>query len=83
MHKFKAGQMVRVLASQSPNAPPPGTYEIVRAMPSEGALQYRIKGLHEQFQRVVDEALLAENFEEPRSNAQNSFEGKKRERLPV
>ena len=52
-------------------------------MPSEGALQYRIKGLHEEFQRVVDEALLAENFEAPRSNAQNSFEDKKRERLPV
>jgi hypothetical protein len=83
MHKFKPGQIVRVLPSRSPNAPTPSTYEIVRALPSEGALQYRIKGLHEEFQRVVDEALLTEDPEEPRTNAQNAFAGKRRERLPL
>jgi len=83
MHKFKPGQIVRVLPSRNPNGPSPGTYEIVRALPSEGAPQYRIKGLHEEFQRVVDEALLADGFETARSTAQNAFDGKRRERLPI
>jgi hypothetical protein len=83
MHKFKPGQIVRVLPSRSPNAPTPGTYEIIRAMPSESTPQYRIKGLHEEFQRVVDEGLLTEGFDEPRTNAQDAFTSKRRERLPV
>jgi hypothetical protein len=83
MHKFKPGQIVRVLPSRNPNGPSPGTYEIVRVLPGEGPPQYRIKGLHEEFQRVVDEALLTDAFETARSMAQNAFDGKRRERLPI
>jgi hypothetical protein len=83
MHKFKVGQLVRVLPSRNPNGPSPGMYEVVRTLPSETTPQYRIKGLHEEFQRVVDEALLTDGLEERQPSASYGATVNRRERLPV
>jgi hypothetical protein len=83
MSKFKAGQLVRVPPSHFPNAPSPGLYEIIRPLHSDsGRPQYRVKGAHEEFQRVVDEALLTHQLEAAPGPGQARPE-RKRERLPV
>ena len=60
MHKFQVKQIVRVLPAFGPGAPPAGLYEIVRLMPAGGgSVSYRVKGMHESHERVVDERCLS------------------------
>lgn len=85
MSKFKAGQLVRVLPSHLPNAPAPGLYEVIRPLHNDsGHPQYRVKGAHEEFQRVVDEALLTDPSDlTPAAGPDRARPERRRERLPV
>jgi hypothetical protein len=59
-HKFDIGQIVR--SEASPNSGiPPGSYEIVRQLPSGDAardLQYRVKATLDGHERIVKESDL-------------------------
>lgn len=56
-HKYRIGQRVEFLNGTLPVAP--GTYEVVRLLPSEGGEpQYRIKSEQEAYERVAREDQL-------------------------
>ena len=57
-HKFRVGQLVRVEPDAMTRAA--GVYSIVQLVPGgvDGVLQYRIKGSHEQHERMVKEHQL-------------------------
>jgi hypothetical protein len=57
-HLYRSGQTVRL--SRSPyRSSSAGDYKIIRQLPSNGGeLEYRIKGLHEPYERVVRESEL-------------------------
>jgi hypothetical protein len=59
-HKFEIGRIVR--AEAHPNSGiPPGSYEIVRQLPSGDAardLQYRVKATADGHERIVKESDL-------------------------
>ena len=59
-HKFEIGRIVR--AEANPNSGiPPGSYEIVRQLPSGDAahdLQYRVKATADGHERIVKESDL-------------------------
>lgn len=57
-YRFRSGQAVRL--SRSPyRSSAGGDYKIVRPLPSNGGeLQYRVKSLHEPYERVVRESEL-------------------------
>jgi len=53
-HLYQVGQTVGLAAHAGLNLRPHATYKIVRRLPELGTeLQYRIKGDHENFERVV------------------------------
>lgn len=57
--RFATGQKVKVAASKLYRQPK-GEYRVVSAMPaSSGAMQYRIKGDQESYERVIDEIHLS------------------------
>ena len=58
VHKFRVGQLVRVEPDATIRAT--GVYSVVQLVPSgvDGVLQYRIKGTHEQHERMVREHQL-------------------------
>jgi hypothetical protein len=59
-HKFEIGQIVRSL-SRRDSVIPPGSYEIVRRLPSGDAehdLQYRVKAVRDGHERIVKESDL-------------------------
>jgi hypothetical protein len=57
-HKFRVGQLVRVEPDAMTRAA--GVYSVVQLVPGgvDGVLQYRIKGSHEQHERMVKEHQL-------------------------
>jgi hypothetical protein len=57
-HKFRIGQLVRLEADVTTRAT--GVYSVVQLVPGgvDGVLQYRIKGVHEQHERMVKEHQL-------------------------
>jgi len=56
MNRFKPGQSV-YFASHRLGAR--GAYKIIRLLPAEGGqIRYRIKGAHENFERVAEENQL-------------------------
>jgi hypothetical protein len=57
-HKFRVGQLVRLEADATTRAT--GVYSVVQLVPGgiDGILQYRIKGAHEQHERMVKEHQL-------------------------
>ena len=59
MHKFKLGQSVYFSSNFANRVGARGTYKIVKLMPVEAdQLRYRIKGTHENFERVAEEYQL-------------------------
>jgi hypothetical protein len=55
-HKFKVGQKVRLVRKNVHRTIPDAVYEITRAMPSDGREHsYRVKALHENYERAVSE----------------------------
>jgi hypothetical protein len=53
-HLYQVGQTVRLAAHAAPNLEPSATYKIAMTLPEVGTeLQYRVKGDHERFERVV------------------------------
>jgi len=57
-HKFKLGELVELAPTPDIFAAP-GPYEIVRLLPAvNGEPQYRIRGRHEDHERVVKESYL-------------------------
>ncbi|MFI5014852.1 MAG: hypothetical protein ACHQAY_21155 [Hyphomicrobiales bacterium] len=55
-HLYKVSQNVALADSAGINLKPFATYKIVATRPMRGTeLQYRVKGEHERFERVVDE----------------------------
>jgi hypothetical protein len=58
-HRFSAGQSVRFARGRSRQTSSAGVYKIVRQLPESGTdPQYRIKGMHEAHERVVNESEL-------------------------
>ena len=57
-HKFRVGQFVRLQPDATSRAT--GIYSVVQLVPGgvDGVLQYRIKGSHEQHERMVQEHQL-------------------------
>jgi hypothetical protein len=57
-HKFRVGQFVRLEADATTRAS--GIYSVVQLVPGgvDGIVQYRIKGAHEQHERMVKEHQL-------------------------
>jgi hypothetical protein len=57
-HRFRVGQLVRVEPDATTRAA--GVYSVVQLVPGgvDGILQYRIKGTHEQHERMVKEHQL-------------------------
>ena len=57
-HKFKLGELVELVQTSKIYAAP-GPYEILRLLPAvDHEPQYRIKGRHENHERVVKESYL-------------------------
>ena len=57
-HKFKLGELVNLNRTAASYAAP-GPYEIVRLLPEiDGVPHYRIKGRHEDHERVAKETEL-------------------------
>lgn len=58
-HKFRIGQMVRL--QRDPAMSATGSFKVVRQLPAtaDGALHYRLKGVHEAHERVAAERQLA------------------------
>jgi hypothetical protein len=55
-HLYQVGQTVRLAAHAGPNLEPSATYKIAMTLPEVGTEpQYRVKGDHERFERVVRE----------------------------
>jgi hypothetical protein len=54
-HKFRIGQFVRLQPDVNTRAA--GVYAVVQLVPGgvDGILQYRVKGAHEQHERMVKE----------------------------
>ncbi len=60
MHKFKLGQSVHFSSSLANRIGARGTYKIIKLLPVEAdQLRYRIKGTHENFERVAEEHQLS------------------------
>lgn len=58
-HKYKVGEFVTVDRSPRNNIVH-GDYEIIRLLPQDiDRLQYRIKSIHENYERVVGEEQLS------------------------
>ncbi len=57
-HKFRVGQLVRLQPDGMTRAA--GVYQVVQCVPGgvDGVLQYRVKGVHEQHERMVREHQL-------------------------
>lgn len=59
IHRFHAGQTVRLGRSYFNRNAPEGPYKVVRQLPyGDGEYQYRIKSAREQHERVVKESEL-------------------------
>ncbi len=59
-HKFGIGEIVYFTASNVSRPAAPGTYEVIRLLPTDGDdCQYRIKSSTEAFERVAKESQLA------------------------
>ena len=57
LHMFQLGEIVALAPQAGLNTTPAGRYKIARTLPALGTeLQYRVKGDHENFERVVREA---------------------------
>ena len=58
VHRFRVGQLVRLEADTTTRGA--GVYSVVQLVPGgvDGVLQYRIKGTHEQHERMVKEHQL-------------------------
>lgn len=57
MHKYKVGQTVHFASNARTGVA--GVYKIVRLVPSEDSqCRYRIKGPHENFERIAEEYQL-------------------------
>lgn len=60
MHKFSVGQSVHFESYLANRIGARGTYKVIRLMPAEAdQYRYRIKGTHENFERVAEEAQLS------------------------
>jgi hypothetical protein len=56
LHIYKVGEMVGLAERAGVNTTPLARYKIAQIMPAVGTqLQYRVKGDHERFERVVRE----------------------------
>jgi hypothetical protein len=61
-HKFKLGQTVHFTPKFANVSGARGLYKIVQLLPVESdECRYRIKGAHENFERVAEEYQLAHN----------------------
>ncbi len=59
MHKFKLGENVHFSSNATNRNGARGSYKVVRLMPVEAdQVRYRIKGTHENFERVAGEDQL-------------------------
>jgi hypothetical protein len=59
LHMYQVGEIVGLAAHAGLNTTPAGRYKIARTLPALGTeLQYRVKGDHESFERVVREAQI-------------------------
>lgn len=59
MHKFKIGQSVHFSSNLANRLGARGSYKVVKLLPVEAdQLRYRIKGTHENFERVAEEYQL-------------------------
>jgi hypothetical protein len=59
MHKFKIGQSVNFASNLANRLGARGSYKIVQHLPGEAdQIRYRIKGTHENFERVAEEYQL-------------------------
>ena len=55
-HKFRIGQIVRLVTVRLSGRPSNGVYEVVRLLPeTNGEFAYRIKGASEPTERAVQE----------------------------
>lgn len=58
-NKFRVGQMVDFIASQTEIAPPSGPYKILRLLPGKDSdNRYLIKTISEAFERIATECEL-------------------------
>jgi hypothetical protein len=59
LHKFHAGQTVRLIPGFPRRHAAAGFYQVIRQLPhGDGDFQYRIKSAHELYERVVKESEL-------------------------
>jgi hypothetical protein len=61
IHKFRIGQMVTYRPAERGLDAPPGVYMIVARLPEsddDGQLEYRIKSLNKEHERVAKESEL-------------------------
>jgi hypothetical protein len=59
LHVYQVGETVALAEHAGLNMTPSATYKIAKALPALGAeLQYRVKGDHERFERVVRETQI-------------------------
>ena len=59
MHKFKIGQSVHFASNLANRLGVRGSYKVVKHLPGEAdQIRYRIKGTHENFERVAEEYQL-------------------------
>jgi hypothetical protein len=59
LHIYQVGETVALAPHAGLNLTPFATYKIARTLPEVGTeLQYRVKGDHERFERVVGEAQI-------------------------
>jgi hypothetical protein len=59
LHVYQVGETVASAPHAGVNLTPFATYKVARTLPELGTeLQYRVKGDHERFERVVGEAQI-------------------------
>jgi hypothetical protein len=59
LHVYQVGETVALAPHAGVGLTPSATYKIARTLPELGTeLQYRVKGDHERFERVVGEAQI-------------------------
>jgi hypothetical protein len=64
-HKFRIGEIVRLVSGRFPDHTGAGVYEITRLMPAAGGqLGYRIKSAHESHERAVQESEITSALRE-------------------
>jgi hypothetical protein len=60
-HKFRIGQMVTYRPTERGQDAPPGAYMVIARLPEsddDGQLEYRIRNLNEEHERVAKETEL-------------------------